>query len=69
MELGDDAKYVVKGERAILFQLESGASFDSQDVLYVPGFKKKHSLILNYGGHGFFRYFSERESTHMSIEI
>jgi hypothetical protein len=40
VELGDDAKYVVKGEGTILFQLESGNSFDAQDVLYVPGLKK-----------------------------
>jgi hypothetical protein len=26
------------------------------------------ALHLRYGGYGFFRYFSERESTHTSIE-
>ena len=33
LELGDDAKYAVKGEGTILFQLESRNSFDSHDVL------------------------------------
>jgi hypothetical protein len=40
VELGDDAKYAVKGEGTILFQLESGGSLEAQDVLYVPGLKK-----------------------------
>jgi hypothetical protein len=31
VELGDDAKYAVKGEGTILFQLESGGSFEAQD--------------------------------------
>jgi len=29
VELGDDAKYVVKGEGTILFRLESEGSFDA----------------------------------------
>jgi hypothetical protein len=45
VELGDDAKYVVKGEGTILFQLESEGSFDAQDVLYVPGLKKNLLLV------------------------
>jgi hypothetical protein len=40
VELGDDAKYAVKGEGTILFQLESGGSLEAQDVLYVPKLKK-----------------------------
>jgi hypothetical protein len=36
VELGDDAKYAVKGEGTILFQLESSGSLEAQDVLYVP---------------------------------
>jgi hypothetical protein len=29
VELGDDAKYAVKGEGTILFQLESGGSLEA----------------------------------------
>ena len=36
VELGDDAKYVVKGEGTILFHIESGGSLEYHDVLYVP---------------------------------
>jgi hypothetical protein len=36
VELGDDAKYAVKGEGTILFQLESSGLLEAQDVLYVP---------------------------------
>jgi hypothetical protein len=36
VELGDDAKYAVKGEGTILFQLESSGSLEAQDMLYVP---------------------------------
>jgi hypothetical protein len=40
VELGDDAKYVVKGEGTILFHLESRGLLEAQDVLYVPKLKK-----------------------------
>jgi transposase InsO family protein len=40
VELGDDAKYAVRGQGTVQFQLESGGSFDAQEVLYVPGLKK-----------------------------
>ena len=40
VKLGDDAKYAVKGEGTISFQLESGRSFDAQDVLFLPGLNK-----------------------------
>jgi hypothetical protein len=33
VELGDDAKYAVKGRRIIMFQLELGDSLEAQDVL------------------------------------
>jgi hypothetical protein len=45
VELGDDAKYAVKGEGSILFHLESGGSFDVEDVLYVLGLKKNFILV------------------------
>jgi hypothetical protein len=45
VHLGDDSKYALKGERTIMFQLESKGSFDSQDMLYVLGLKKNfHSI-------------------------
>jgi hypothetical protein len=41
VELGDDAKYVVKGKGTIMFHVESGGLLEAQDVLYVPELKKK----------------------------
>jgi hypothetical protein len=40
VELGDDTKYAVRGQGTVHFQLESGGSFDAQEVLFVPGLKK-----------------------------
>jgi hypothetical protein len=40
VELGNDAKYAVKGVGTISFQLESGSSLEVKDVLYVPGLMK-----------------------------
>jgi hypothetical protein len=40
LELGDNTKYAVRGQGTVQFQLESGGSFDVQEVLYVPGLKK-----------------------------
>jgi hypothetical protein len=40
VELDNEAKYVVRGQGNIQYQLESGGSFDAQEVLYVPGLKK-----------------------------
>jgi hypothetical protein len=53
VELGDDAKYAVKGEGTILFQLESGGSFDAQDVLYVPGLRKNFLSVSVMEDRGF----------------
>jgi hypothetical protein len=47
VELGDDAKYEVKGDGTILFQLELGGSFDDHDVLYVLGLKNNFLSILS----------------------
>jgi len=49
VELGDDAKYEVKGEGTILFQLESSDSLETWDVLYVRGLKN-NMLTVSYGG-------------------
>jgi hypothetical protein len=38
-ELGDDAKYEMKGEGTITFQLKLGGSLDAHDVLYILGLK------------------------------
>ena len=53
VELGDDAKYAVKGEGIVSFQLVLGGSFDAQDVLYVPGLKKNLLSILVMEDKGF----------------
>lgn len=44
VELGDDAKYAVKGEGTVTFQLELGGLLDAQEVLYVPGLKNLLSI-------------------------
>jgi hypothetical protein len=54
VELGDDAKYAVKGEGTITFQLESGGSLDAQDVLYVPGLKNNFLSVSAMEDRGFF---------------
>jgi hypothetical protein len=53
VELGDDSKYAVKGEGIFVFQLESGGSFDTQDVLCVLGVKKKFLLVSAMEDKGF----------------
>ena len=40
IQLGNIAKYPVKGHGTMQFQVESGGSFDAQEVLYVPSLKK-----------------------------
>jgi hypothetical protein len=66
VELGDDAKYAVKGEGTILFQLESGGSFEAHDVLYVLGLKKNFLSVSVMEDRGFVFHVQERESTHTS---
>jgi hypothetical protein len=40
VELGDNAKYAVKGVGTTSFQLKSGKPLKMSEVLYVPGLKK-----------------------------
>jgi hypothetical protein len=51
--LGDDAKYAVKGEGTITFHLESGGLLDAQDVLYVPGLKNNFLSVSAMEDKGF----------------
>jgi hypothetical protein len=53
VDLGDDARYAVKREGTIRFQLDSGGFLDAHDVLYVPGLKKKLLSISNMEERGF----------------
>jgi hypothetical protein len=53
VELGHDAKYVVKGEGTILFQLESSGFSLAHDVLYVPRPKKNFLSVLIMEDMGF----------------
>ena len=53
VQLGDDAKYVVKGEGIVTFQLKLGGSLDAHDVLYVPGLKKNLLLGSTMEDRGF----------------
>jgi hypothetical protein len=59
VELGDDAKYAVKGEGTILFQLESGGLLEAQDVLYVPKLKKNLLSVSVLEDRGFFIMFKK----------
>ena len=45
VELGDDAKYVVKGEGTIRFQLDSRGSLYGHDVLCIPSSKNNFLLV------------------------
>jgi hypothetical protein len=36
VELGDDAKYELKGDGIVTFQLDLGGSLDAQDIICVP---------------------------------
>jgi hypothetical protein len=40
IELANETKYEVKGQGRMQFKLDSGGSFDAQEVLYVHGLKK-----------------------------
>ena len=53
VELGDDAKYVVKGEGIFLFHLELGGSFDAHDILYIQGLKKNLLSVSTMEDMGF----------------
>jgi hypothetical protein len=45
VELGDNAKYAIKGFGTVLFQLKSKKPLKMSEVLYVPGLKK--NLLSN----------------------
>jgi hypothetical protein len=45
VEFGDDAKYAMKGEGIVTFNLKLGGSLDAHDVLYVLGLKKNFISI------------------------
>jgi hypothetical protein len=62
MELGDDYDYAVKREEIVLFQLDLGGSFDSQDVLYVLVLKKNFLLVSAMEDMGFFVTFYRRKA-------
>jgi len=65
VELADDAKYAMKGERTILFQLESSGSLEAHDVLYVPRLKKKLLSVSIMKNKGFVVIFRKaKELTH-----
>ena len=46
IELGNNAKYAVRGQGAIQFQLESRGSFDAQEVPYALGLKNLFSISI-----------------------
>jgi hypothetical protein len=47
VELGDDAKYAMKGEGIVLFQLDSRGSFDAHDVIYVTRINNNFLSVSN----------------------
>jgi hypothetical protein len=50
VQLGDDAKYEMKGDGTITFHLESRGQLDAQYVLYVPSLKKNLLLVSTREG-------------------
>jgi hypothetical protein len=53
VELGDNAKYAVKGVGTITLQLESGKSLHMRDVLFVPGLRKNLLSISTLEDRGY----------------
>jgi hypothetical protein len=53
VEIGDDARCVVKGEGKIKFQLKLGGLLDAQDVIYIPGLKKNFLSVSTMEDMGF----------------
>jgi len=53
VQLGEEAKYAVKGERTYMFHLESGGLLDAHDVVYVLGLKNNFLSILAIEDMGF----------------
>jgi hypothetical protein len=53
VEIGDNAKYVVKGIGTTSFQLESRNFLHMNDVLFVPGLRKNILYISKLEDKGF----------------
>jgi hypothetical protein len=53
VELGNDAKYALKGVGTILFHLESSRSLEVTDVMYVSGLKMFMLLVSFVEDKGF----------------
>ena len=53
VELGDDAKYLVKGVESTSFQLDLGAILHMNDILFVLGLKKNLLSISALEDKGF----------------
>jgi len=46
LELGHDGRYITKGIGTITFKRESGSHLHLNNVLYVPGLKKKIVFVF-----------------------
>jgi hypothetical protein len=53
VQLGDDSKYVVRGDGTITFHIDSRGLLYSQDVLYVPGLKNNFLSVSSIEDRGF----------------
>lgn len=53
MELGNNAKYIVKGFGTIVLQMQSRGSFEVKDVFFVLGHKKNLLSTLAMDGRGY----------------
>jgi hypothetical protein len=62
VELGDDKCYKIEGVGSISFKLESGAMLHVDEVLYVPGLRKKLLSVANLEDKGYWVIFKNRKT-------
>jgi hypothetical protein len=53
VELGNDASYAIKGIGSTSFQLESRATLHIEEILYIPGLKKKCISVVDLEDKGY----------------
>jgi hypothetical protein len=62
IEMGDDGKYSVTGIGNIIFQRDSGKSFQLKDVMHVPGLKKNLVSVAMLEDRGYDVVFNDRKA-------
>ena len=61
VELGDDSTYKIEGVRSSSLQLDSGTALHIDDVLYVPGLKKRLLSIVGLEEKGYKVLFMDKK--------